>query len=331
MKIYFKGYIRRWKDILLTVVCIVLTLLLSFALFQGNLKKLSMQLESYAKADYSLIYVLNYAALIENEFIFPDADAQVYLDDLKGNRLTVSGIMKDKSVAYSSKWLSFVNSLDQTGIAISKNVSDKYGIEIGDSLYVEFPYSSDMRRYTVTNLVEANYDFIKPIVDNDIGIVFLGFDEEYKTNVKSKYIAFSKESETEILSTYPQIINSVISKAENERYVFSQGKHILVFQTVFVSIAMVLSYIFFYAKSGKLLRRCYLKGLKKSALVWLSFMEKIVFSLVPAILTIWGISKRISSHSIITKLFFMIPVVIISIFCAGTVCVEMYKIRKKGG
>lgn len=331
MKIYLKGYIQRWKDILLTVMSILLALLLSFVLFHGKLIEISAQLESYAQEDYSLIYVLNYAAPLENEFIFPDTDVQVFLDESKGTRLTVSGIMKDEQTPYNSEWLSIVNNLDSTEITISKNVAKKYEIGIGDSLYIEFPYSSDLQRYTVTDLIGVNYDFTRPNIDNDIGIVFIGFDEEYKTNVKSRYIAFSKDSEAEILSAYPQIINTVINKAESERYVLGQGKHILVFQSVFVLIAMALSYVFFYVKSGKLLKRCYLKGLKKIALVWIPFMEIIVFSLIPAILTIWGISHRMSSHSIIVKLYFMIPVVSICIFCVGTACVEMGITRRKGG
>ena len=331
MKTYFKGYAQRWMNLLIAMVCIVTALLLSCMLFRGKLNKISSQLESYDRADYSIIYILNYAAPLDNSFIFPDTDAQVYFDEAKSKRLTVSGIMRNDSTTYNSQDLSFVNELGIDEMAISRNVSEKYNISTGDSLYVEFPYSSELKEYVVTKIVATNYDFTKPNIDNDIGIICLGFDEGYKTNVQSKYIAFSEHSEADVLSGYPQIINSVVNKTENRNFVAAQGNHILLFQVVFMLVAVTLAYIVFYAKSGKMLRRCYLKGMKKSGLILIPFAEKNVFALIPAAITMCMISCWIPINSFVTKMYFVIPLILIGLFCIGTACVGITKTNKKRG
>lgn len=331
MKVYLRGYARRWKNILLAVLCVLVALLLSCVLFQSKLNKISGQLNSYDQAEYSLIYVLNYEANLDNEFIYPDTDTQIYLDKAKTKRLTVSSVMRDDSAIYSEVEWSSINNLGYDELIISKNVSGKYGVGVGESLFVEFPYSSDLREFTIKGIARDNYDFTNPNIDNDIGIVYLGYDGYYESNTQCKYIAFSKHSEAEILSEYPQIIDTVINKSDNEDYVFQQGLYILLFQSIFVIIAIILAFMGFYVKSNNLLKRCYLKGMKKIALIWMPFLEKILFAEIPAIIMILAISYCIPMKSMLSRMYFVIPVFLIGVFCVGTVIVEMIKVRRKGG
>ena len=330
MKIYLKGYGYRWKELLVAVLCIVSALLLNIALFQNKLNKLNAQLSSYAEADYSYIYILNYDALLENTFLFPDTDAQVFIDDSKSTRLAVSGIMASESGSYTSRSFLFAKALKANEMAISKNVADNYGIGVKESLFVELPYSTELQKYTVMEIVQPNYDFMNPNADNDVGIIFLGYDADFETNVLCKYITFSANSEAEKLSEYPQIINSVINKAENEEYIFRQGIPILVFQGVFTVIAMVLGYLLFFSRSERLLVRCYLKGMKKSCLVGTLFFERIVFIALPAVITLLGISRLIPVSSMLTKIYFAIPVFVICVFCVAAICKELIRTRRKG-
>ena len=94
-----------------------------------------------------------------------------------------------------------------------------------------------------------DFYFLHPNIDNDIGVLYLGYEKEYEENVQCKYIIFSENSQAELLAQYPQVINFVQNKSDNERYVFEQGAFILVFQFAFVLVSFIIANIAFFSKS----------------------------------------------------------------------------------
>ena len=309
MIIYIKGYAQRWRGIVGAVFSIMIALLFVFGLFQGKLQKINSQLASYSSESYSLIYLLNYSASADNQCVFADSDIQVYTDSERTNRMTVSGLLKGRDTYYSMPFLSFLNEMGSDRIALCKNVADQYSLSKGDHLYVEFPYTYEVYEYIVDYIVDYNYDFSNPNIDNNIGVVFIGGSKQYEDNVKCKYILFSDSSLADFLSQYSQIIYNVINKSENEGYVFRQGMHIILFQVLITIVAIMLSHLIFFRKSKEILRRCYLKGMKKSAMTIVPMIEKVVIGVIPTLLVLTILVRYVPVSSKLTVWYYTMPII----------------------
>ena len=266
MRQYVKGYLYRVTTIIVSIAIVVAFLLFSFVLFQRKLSKVSGQLNSYESSDYSIIYILNYGEGLNNECLYPDTDIQFYLDDGKTTRLTVSSVMKEDGVKYDLTYLSALSTLNPGEASISQNVSDRYRLKIGDSIFAEYSYSSTRIPVKIVSIIGTEFAYSNPVMDNDVGIILLGYNADYCSSTNSKYIVFASQSRAEDLSIYPQIINMVINKSVNIQHVSEQSYSILLFEAVFALIAIVLTQILFFSKSRALLYRCYLKGMKKALL-----------------------------------------------------------------
>lgn len=315
MNVYFKGYSQRWHEIVLTIVLLFAASILSGILFAPKIMELSNQLANYSSTDYNYIYVLNYSAQLSNEFIFSDTDAQLYLDSGRQTRITASSIMKEKDACYELECLKVLNELSINEAIISKNVSDCYGLRSGDVVFVEYPFSDELRRTEIVGIIPTDYDYVKPYIDNGIGIVYLGYDEDYEKNVRCKYMEFSRESKSSILAEYPQIINTIINKSDNYNYVLKQGLYPLLFETFFSIVAIILGHMFFFLKSVPLLKRCFLKGMKRVMLIVIPLIERFLFGLIPSF-TIMCINRiALPTQGSFMNIYSAIPFVLVGIYC----------------
>ncbi len=328
MRIYIRGYLQRGNEVAIAVICCIAAILLSYVLFHGRLDKLSSQLSSYAEADYSLIYVLNYKVPVENIALFPDTDVMFYTDEEKTQRLTVSSIMKLETEDYSENYLEDLTDLQTDEVILTDTVARKYDLAVGDILYVEYPYTNNLFQKKVVGVAVTDYDFLRPNIDNDIGMVYIGYEKDYENNVRCKYVIFSNKSQAEALAQYSQAISSVLNKSENERYVFGQGLFILIFQAVLVLASFIIANAAFFSKSKKRLKRCYLKGMKKEWIVLWPLFEKVVFAVIPVGLSLYVLMNFVNMNSILARLYFEFPFFIIGIESIVSFLIDMKKYRR---
>ena len=246
MGMYVKGYAQRAASAVLSVAIMLISSLLCYGMFHSKLNIVGGQLSNYNSADYSIIYVLNYGETFDNECIFPDANIQLFLDKGKTCRLTVSSVMKEEGVVYDLEYLSPVSNLGPGEICLSQNVADMYKVNVGDTLFAEYPYSSRPIPITVAAITSTEFDYLHPYVDNSVGVVFLGFNEKYSNSTNSKYLVFSVQPIAKELSAYPQIINAIINKSELISKMSSQGLAALIFTILFTSAAIYLSQLVFF-------------------------------------------------------------------------------------
>lgn len=325
MRIYLRGYLQRQNEIAIAVICCIAAIFLSYGLFRDQLNKISSQLSSYNEADYSFIYVLNYEIPLDSIAIFPDTDAQIYSDKERTQRLTVSSVMKSAKWNYSRNYLEVIDDLQTDEVILTANVANKYSLNVGDFVYIEYPQSNIAIKKKVAGITATDYDFLHPNIDNDNGIVYLGYEKGYVDNVQCKYIVFSAESLADTLAQYPQVISSVVNKSENERYVFKQGIYILVFQFIFTLVSFIVANIAFFSKSQRRLKRCYLKGMKRIWIVIMPLFEKILFAFVPVCLFTWLFSSFVNTNSDLARAFFMLPLLIIGI---GSLAIVLYDLKR---
>lgn len=328
MKMYFKGYGARIKPLIAVIVICVLSLLIPFALFHGKTENISGQLETYQNTDYEKLYILNYDIPLENECLYADSDLMVFKDNEKKSRLTVSTVMAKQNSSYSLDCLAELNDLGSDEILVSRNVAQKYKIVIGDTLFVEFPYSEELKSIKVKGIIKTDFDYQNPNISNDVGIVFIGNDETYQSAIQCKSIVYASSVLTDRLSQYPQVINSIVEKQNNMQKVFIQGIVAMIFEIVFAMIAIILSRIIFFSKSQKILKRCFFKGASKSTIVTIPLLEKIIFGLIPASIVQAIIFSGLPNSSY-ALVYCLIPCVLYFLYCVISVCRDVVLVRKR--
>ncbi len=325
MRTYICAYRNRIGQIILTVLVTIALLLVGCLLVHGKVEKVSKQLDTYQNSDFSQIYVLNYSSGLDNECIFADTDVSLFKDQNQANRLSVSAIMKAPDTAYTLKMLAGVSGLQKEDILLSENVAKDYGLQKDDTVFAAFSYQSEIVTYRVAGVVDFNLDYNNPNIDNNIGLVYMGFNDDYQQRTDCKYLLFAEQSKAIELSEKAQIINGIINKTENENKMLRQGV-VPVAINVLCSIAIfILSYVIFFSKSIKMLKRCYLKGMNKAGLFLIPGAEKIVFNVLPSVLFACIYSIVFSRHGVFSLLFCMIPVCI-SVACfIGSFAVDIIK------
>ena len=330
MGMYVKGYVRRVTMIIMVFTIVIASSLLCYGLFHEKVNKVGGQLNSYDSADYSLIYILNYGEAFNNECLYPDTDIQFYLEEDMLHRLTVSSIMSEEEVSYDLEYLSPLSHLKPGEICIAQNIADAYKLSVGDTLFAEYSYSPVPVPVRVAAIMQTEYDYVNPVIDNGIGVIFLGFNEDYFASMTGKFILFAEESKADELAIFPQIINEVINKSACVETVTSQGAGALVFEVLFSLATVILSHMVFFSKSRMPLYRCYLKGMNRSLVSIIPFMEKLTFCILPCAV-IQFMSASGMPESTLTKAFCMIPIIIYGIYSIIMFGVDSLKLRRKGG
>ena len=330
MRMYVKGYIQRAAAIVTAIAVILTSSLLCYGLFHEKLNKVSGQLNSYSSADYSIIYILNYGEAFNNECLYPDTDVQFYRDTDKSHRLTVSSIMREEGASYNLEYLAPLSHLKPGEMCIPQNVANTYELRVGDTLYAEYSYSVTTEPVVVSAIMQTEYDYDHPVLDNDIGVVFLGFNEKYAVNTNGKFILFAEKSKAEELSIFPQIIKNVINKSECIKTVSSQGTAVLIFEALFAIASVILTHMIFSSKSYLPLYRCYLKGMKRLFLIAVPFMERLTICLLPCVVIQYVVASRIPDSSVTTE-FRIISIFITGLYCIIMLVKDLFKLRRKGG
>ena len=328
MIIYFRGYKQRNRRLLAAIFSLFGSLLLCFVLFRDKLNNLSGQILTYEFADYQNQYILNYGIGIENECIFPDTDIHIFLDEDRSKKLTVSVVMKDEDVSYDLDCLAFLNNLKSNEICITKNVAEAYSLNIGDTLFADTSYSSDLISLIITELLGTEFDYTHPKIENGIGIVYIGYDRNYAIHSRSKYLLYSQQSKSDELAKYPQIINDVINKSVNESYVLEQGIPVLIIEGILVLISISVAHLFFFSKSRKLLLRCYLKGMKRNCMWGIPFIEKIMICLPLIVIGQIIFTSRLPD-SYFAKYYQMIPVIACVMYTFIFLLIDLVHIQGK--
>ena len=327
MNTYCRNYAHRAKEITVTLIILIVSIVLVLLLFGSRLKSVSDQLRSYDTAQYNYTYVLNYSVDEDEVYLYPDVDVLLYTDQAQMNRMTVSSLMWTNNGNHT---ILKIEQPQENQVVLSENVASKYQLSVGDRVYAVYPFSTEPVELSVSAISDVEYDYSNPKISNDIGMVYLPYSEEYEKNTNSKYTLFSENSAAELLTPYTQIIDGVINKSESYENVMGQGTHILIFELLFVVAALYFANSIFFKKSIPALRRIFLKGANKGILVWVPFLEKLIFGLLPVIITCWISSVFIPCNSKLTMLFYLIPTCAVILFAIAT-CIRsliMYRQRR---
>lgn len=309
MRIYARNLKYRLKEMLIAFSLVFLALIVCFLLFYNKIKSINYQLSSYNVASYNYIYVMNYDVGTLDTMAYPDTDVQVFMGDV---RIPVSVVMATTENEYDSAGFSKPISLKHNEMAISQNVAEKYKLNIGDVVSVEYPYTTTRVDVEITQITDYNIDFANPNIDNDIGIVVIGRDDTYIDNTKCDYLCFSKTSQAAELEKYPQLLKSLINKPSLESEVFNQGIGFIIVESILMIGVIIVSHIAYFSKSYAIIKRLYLKGTRPHMFVVIPMNEQLLFGVLPVIVATVVELSFVPCVSTYTLLYYLIPVIISS-------------------
>ena len=328
---YVGSYKFRIRGLLIAIISIIIAVLLCSILFGKKANRIGSQLLSYSMSEYSYIYKLNYPLKIHDEYIYADTNIFLYTDSVETERVSAVVLMQNTDCQYSPDMLGYSEELAENEVVVSRNIADKYSVSTGDVIYVLYTYSITPIESVVVEIGDANYDFENPDIDNDIGIVILGYNEQYDTNTENKYICFSKESLSSEISQHAQMLDIIINKSSNSKEVFDQGLYILIFAAIMIAGALVASELYFYKQSAQILKRHFLKGMPIRLLTVIPLLEHIVFSLCPLILSILVVNLYIPADNRFVGVLYILCIAIAVLFCIfvwfGSMKYRTYRVR----
>ena len=266
------------------------------------------QLESLSNASFNNGYILNYSLGLDDEYVFPENSIRLYTSD--NTKIVSTCVMKGEGTNYTLT-SAFISSIDcdlqYNEVIISKNIAQRYGINIGDILFATVPYKESFEIYTVVDIGNENYDVTDMNLYNSVGVVLLGYNSEYTSSINSKYIVFSNASLAKTISKNPQILDKAFSRSE------------IIFDIIIQIVPIIVLYISMFFIYFVVLNKKVFSESKKQAIVFLNKgygkryaihslgIETMLYLFAPlCVLPLWMVSYN---FNILVALFFNIAII----------------------
>lgn len=157
--------------------------------------------------------------------------------------------------------------LEKHGIAISANIANNNNLKIGDALYSKNLVDGEVYEYTIEAILPAiTYARgLKETINTD-GVIVMGYDEQYASNITHTYIIFSKvpiDSLALQCSSMPEDI--VYREDEMAASFYSVLPYMIVYFLV-VAVSVAAFVVFFVKNIAHNFRRQIMLGFEKKTL-----------------------------------------------------------------
>ena len=269
----------------LFLMALISVLLGTSLAFKDSLFKASSIDNSYSSVAYQFGYELNYSCGSPFEIIYPDTDIQLYTTASKDRRIVSSVLMETKNGLKEKVSQFDFNILEHSDqIIIPENISKSYGLKIGDIIFCEYPFSLRLFEIRVIDICPAAYDFSENSIRNDVGLVCIGFNENYLDTSNCKYVLLTKESEAGMLSDFPQILRRTFTS----HHFIAQGRLFLIEPFAVTSMLIVGLYMLYFFTIGSItladLKRLHKLGLRVWKIRLFSFCEFVMLFVAPIVI-----------------------------------------------
>ena len=212
ISLFIKSYKYRFKKIFLYLISSILLFGVFAFVFKTNINKSDEINVSYSNYNFNYGYVLNYESNLKDELIYSDTSIQFFKDDQMKCKINATSIMKKNVEKYDLNLFSFELLDSSNKCSVPHNVATRYGISLNSSIYALFPDRNGLVSLEVVEISNDNYDLTELGLKNDVGLIAMGYDEHFVTNIVSKFCIFSENSVSQEISFYPQILKSTFHK-----------------------------------------------------------------------------------------------------------------------
>lgn len=285
IRLFCKSYIYRLKNFFILLFILVgLNLLFSFIAYKNLSLSFAVQ-KSYLNYDYDYGYVLNYNGDAGEEYIYPDTNIEFFLDSSGKTKIIATSLMLKKDINYSNNLFNYESIKKDHTICIPKNIASTYHLSIGDTIYANYSYNNNLTSLSIASVDGYLYDVSDNSVINEVGMLCLPYDDDYVNNIKTKYIAFSKQSLADKYADKPQIISDTF----NRKSFIQESKQLLLIGYILLSVSIISGIIFYFLMFGKTTNKRMLnltkKGIKQRTIVLFNIIESFTLYSVPELIS----------------------------------------------
>lgn len=284
LKRYFKNYRYRLGPIALYLLVLISMIVLFVCLSKTNfVKAISIQ-HSYNSSSFRYGYVLNYSIGDCSEVIYSDADIVFYKDSQRHYKLVATSIMEPEN-SCDKKIGPYNFSLIETyqEAIIPRNVAVLYDLQVGDEIFCEYSYTTELISTKIVEICNDFYDLNSNSIQNDVGMIALGFNPNYVNNTICKYVILSAESKTAEIAEFPQLLSGTFNKID----FINKAQKIIIIPIAILVLIIVFLYALYLVMIGRRtvhdLKILFYNGLTRSSFRFALIIEGIILYLIPSI------------------------------------------------
>lgn len=245
---YIKNYKYRIGSIAIYLLALISILVASTTLLSGNLMKSSMIESSYSSVKYNYGYELNYSCESALELIYPDTDIVFYINSNKSTRIVSTSVMENRDgIQESMMQFDFSKIKTSNEVIIPINISRKYSLQVGDAIFCEYPFSTALFELKIVDISPVAYDFAPNSIENEVGLMGIGYCNEYTDNSHCKYILLSETSQTDLIGNYPQILKRTFNAEQFKK----SGEKLLLAPIGIYAISFAALFFLYFVFVGK--------------------------------------------------------------------------------
>lgn len=294
---------------------------------------ISLYIEKYYRQiDFNNSNKYDYVALSEsrynrNDYCYYGTDAKFYTEN--NNKISAFVIMELNSI-YDNEALINDNNvikgkyelLEENEIAISYNISKKFNLSIGDYVYFNNISLNQKVKNKIKYIFKSSYGLYDIDVNNNYGIILMGFNKNYYDNIKSQILV--SLSENSINSN--KILNFFEIYKKNTNY-FAFSFYSL-FLMIFIAALYTVLYLIFIAKKSKKYKWLIILGRKKKTIRLYVIRDFILFSILSFIFQFFVIIINLILNGLISLFTLSIIFAMLLIFPFFILILKIRKLNK---
>lgn len=193
MKVFVANLHPRRKSILGCLVALIATFLLISLVVSFAVGTDMFQLNALLRSKYEYSATAQYSTL-ENTYYQYSAGISFTATEESQTRLNVEVLMQTEEGSYSDAIYWNTAKLNSDGVAVSENVAERYGLNVGDTIFSKHIVDGITKAYIIEKIL--------PVVTSarvsgngrhSDGIIVMGYDGQYAANISYSCIIFTSE------------------------------------------------------------------------------------------------------------------------------------------
>lgn len=287
----------------------------------------------YRQIDFNNSVKYDYIAISDNrynrnDYYYYERDAKFYT---KNNKRIPAFVIMELNSIYDNEALINENNiikgkyelLKENEIAISYNISKKFNLSIGDYIYFNDISLNQKIKNEIKYIFKSSYGLYDIDVNNNYGIILMGFNKNYYDNIKSQVlVSLSKDT---INSN--KILNFIDIYKNNRNY-FSFSFY-NIFLMIFISaIYSYLYYISIIKNKSKKYESLIILGCEKKIIRLKAIRDFILFSILSLIFLFFVIIINLILNGLISLFTLSIIFAILLIPTLFILILEIKRLNK---
>ncbi|NLD79781.1 MAG: hypothetical protein GX642_01240 [Smithella sp.] len=248
MKTYKVNLHLQRNSVLICATAFLATFLLITVIVALSVSAGLSQINALAQSKYEYSATAQDSTL-EDTYYQYNAGISFTLTENVQTRFNVDVLMQTETGVYTDKVFWNADDLSVFGVAISKNIAERYKLTEGDMIYSKHIVDGVTRGYTIENILpDISVGRTTKGVGHSDGIIIMGFDEKYAQNIQHSSIIFTDQPIDVVASKCSEMPTNILYREDEIAAVASQILPYLIIY-ILISSACVAGVVLYISKT----------------------------------------------------------------------------------